>query len=186
MRLAAFDLSSNTGIAVWDGVAGRPTLFTKKLVGWDFQPADFLELWRVYLGDFLKTYRPQAVMIESWYIPQHQSVDPVTGERSGFKIDGKTVGNQVGLSYFTQWALKASGCKVHMVTAAQWRKHAFGSSRNNGTDWKVRAKNRCQYLGWDYKTDNDAEAALILDCLATSVLGLKTPWRDDMLLQDRG
>lgn len=168
MRVAALDLSSRTGWAVWNGSAGRPMLGTKKLVGWDYDEGDFLEFYRLWLGDFLRVHQPELIAIERWFLPEH--------------ADGKTIGNQIGLSYFTRWACKAARIKSVYVTAAQWRKHAFGSAANNGTDWKRRATQRCDHLGWEYSDHNAAEAGLILDWAIVTVAKHNPPWRDDMLM----
>lgn len=180
MRAAALDLSSRTGVATWDGRAGRPLLSTKKLVGYDYAIEDTLELWRVWLGDFIKTHRPELVIIEEFVVALYDDAkDP---ERRP-QVNGQAILRLAGLSTFTRWACKKAGAKVAVVTAAQWRKHAFGSARNNGTDWKQRARQRCDYLGWEYPDHNAAEAGLILDWGLCAIGKVNPPWRDDSLMR---
>lgn len=168
MRIAALDLSSKTGFASWDGVSDKPVLGTKQIVGWQYDAGSMLELYRKWLGDFFAIHRPDVIAIESWYIAPH--------------LDGATIGKQIMLSGFTQWACKAAKIRCHLVTSAQWRKHIYGSSRGNGTDWKVRATQRCDHLGWTYQDHNSAEAGLILDWAVCTVAKMNPPWRDDLLM----
>lgn len=168
MRVGALDLSSRTGWAAWSDPAARPTLGTKKLLGWDYDEASMLEFYRLWLGDWLRTFKPEIVAVERWFIAPH--------------MDGATIGKQIMLAGFTMWALKSAGVKPCLVTSAEWRKHAFGSSRNNGTDWKRRAMQRCDFLGWDAIDHNAAEAGLILDWAIVQKAKKNPPWRDDVLM----
>jgi hypothetical protein len=169
MRYLALDLSSHTGWACWDGHTAKPLLGTKTLVGWNYDSGSMLELYRKWLGDFLRIHRPQMIGIESWYIPQHG--------------DGATIAKQIMLSGFTQWAAKASGTPYKLITAGQWRKTWYGSSRRpEGNDWKLMAKDRCRKIGWDAVDDNAAEAGGLLDHLVTEYGKETPPWRSDHLL----
>ena len=168
MRIAALDLSSKCGWAVWEPGRARPLLGTKKLVGFSYDEGSMLEFYRLWFNDFLTTHQPDLLALESWYIPPH--------------MDGATIGKQIMLHGMTMWRAKKRKVRVEKVTAAQWRKHAFGSSRNNGTDWKVRARERCDYLGWTYPDHNAAEAGLILDWAIVTQARLNPLWRDDILM----
>jgi hypothetical protein len=169
MRYAAFDLSSKLGWGAWDGHASKPLLGTKTIVGWDYDSGTMLELYRKWLGDFLRIHRPQKVAIESWYIAPH--------------MDGATIGKQIMLSGFTQWACKASGTPFHLVTAGQWRKTWYGSARRpEGNDWKLMAVNRCKALGWEAQDHNAAEAGGILDWLISEVGRETSTWRSEHVL----
>lgn len=177
MRYAALDLSSKTGFAVWDGHTAKPLLGTKQLVGWDYDSGTMLELYRKWLGDFLRIHRPQRMAIESWYIPQHNR----PGEQ--FKIDAVTVAKQIMLSGFTQWACKAARIPFTLVTAGQWRKTWYGSARlPQGNDWKLMATDRCRQIEWPAVDHNAAEAAGLLDHLVTEIGKETPPWRSDNLL----
>ncbi|MES2289311.1 MAG: hypothetical protein V4530_06185 [Pseudomonadota bacterium] len=169
MRYAAFDLSSKTGWGVWDGAREKPILGTKQIVGWDYDAGTMLELYRQWLGEFLRLHRPQRIALESWYIAPH--------------LDGKTIGKQIMLSGFTQWACKAAKIPFHLVTAGQWRKTWYGSAAlPQGNDWKLMASHRCRTIGWDAVDHNAAEAAGLLDHLITQYGRETPPWRSEHML----
>lgn len=172
MRIVALDISSKTGWAVYDDAAARPLLGTKPLVGWGYDEGTMLEHFRKWLGEFIQKHNPQMAAVERPFIPTH-----------GGKVDGVTVSRQHMLCGMAVWAFGAVGIQWHWAPVPQWRSHAFGSARNNGTDWKVRAKQRCDFLGWEYPDDNAAEAGLILDWLLVDKAKINPPWRDDVLMQ---
>lgn len=178
MRVAAFDLSSRTGLAHWEPGMARPRLRTKKLVGYDYRVEDTLELWRLFLGSYLREARPQIVVIEEFVAAMYE--DAKNPDR--VSVNGQAILRLAGLSTFTRWCCKMAGAKVVIATAGQWRKHVFGSARHNGTDWKVRAKQRVDYLGWEYDSHDAAEAGLILDYGIVTQAKLNPPWRDDALM----
>jgi Holliday junction resolvasome RuvABC endonuclease subunit len=168
MRVAAFDLSSKTGWAVWDGISKQPTLGTKEIVGWQYDAGTRLELYRKWLGAFIGAHRPQMIVIEGWFIAPH--------------LDGATIGAQIGLCQFTQWAFKAAGVPCHLVTAGQWRKHWHGTAAGKGEWHKRKACEIATRLGWTYSDHNAAEAAGLLDYAICHIAKETTPWRDDWLL----
>jgi len=168
MRYAAFDISSKTGWGVWDGHAPQPTLGVKTIVGWDYDAGSMLELYRKWLGDFLRAYRPQRVGIEALFLAPH--------------LDFPTIGKQVALVSFTQWACKAAGVPCSLIYAASWRKSWYGSARGRTDDFKNMAVNRCLDLGWDAPDHNAAEAGGILDHLVTEIGKETPPWRSSHLL----
>lgn len=179
MRAAALDLSSRTGVAVWDGVSAIPRLQTKKITGYDFAVEDMLEFWRVWLLDFLKANRPELVAIEENVIQvYHDKEDP----NSRPSVNGQSVFRLCALSGFTRWACKKAGARIVCPTPNQWRKHAFGSARHNGTDWKQRARQRIDYLGWEADSHDAAEAGLILDWALCAVAKVNPIWRDDTFM----
>lgn len=168
MRVAALDLSSKTGWAVWDGSAPRPILGTKQLVGWGYEIGSTLEFWRLWLGDFVTGHKPEFVAIEAPFIPDHG--------------DGSTIMRQCALFGFTCWALKQCGIRVEQVHSATWRKHFLGSGRGKTDDLKEEAKARCRALGWTFPDHNAAEAGGILCWAIHQRLSLVAPWRDQLLL----
>lgn len=169
MRAAALDLSSKTGWAVWNGSSGRPELGTKQLVGFQYDNGTMLELFRKWLGPWLRMHEPEIIFIERWLIAGH--------------MDGTTIGKQIMLAGFTEWACKAAGIKTVLVTSAQWRKFCYGkASLAPGEDWKTKATGRCRHLGWEFPDHNAAEAGLILDWGLCTVGKVNPPWRDDLLL----
>jgi Holliday junction resolvasome RuvABC endonuclease subunit len=167
MRFAALDLSSKSGWAAWDGQSPNPVLGTKQLVGWQYDAGSMLELYRKWLGDFFAIHRPDMIAVENWYIPPH--------------MDATTIGKQIQLAGFTQWACKAAKIECHMVTSASWRKSWFGHARGKTEDFKRRALHRCDELGWAYPDHNAAEAAGILDWLITQKARQMPPWRSHPL-----
>jgi hypothetical protein len=101
MRVAAFDLSSSTGVAAWDSLAPVPTLFTKKVVGYDYAIEGMLELWRKYLRQFYDQYQPQSVVIEEAVIAVFQSKQD-SGDYSRASVNGQSVMRMVALNTFTR------------------------------------------------------------------------------------
>ncbi|MEA3537632.1 MAG: hypothetical protein U9R73_00715 [Pseudomonadota bacterium] len=169
MRLLTFDLGKYTGWAAWDGKSSLPSHKMKTLVGWDYEPAAFLAFQRKWLGEMLKVHRPEVVAIERWYLPQHG--------------DGKTIAQQIALSFFFQWALRSAGIPFHILQPNQWRKETFGKAvLNTGEDWKTKALNRVAARGIEGVTDhNEAEAILLMDWLATHYR-FNLPWRTERLV----
>lgn len=168
MRLLTLDLAKHTGWAAFDGVSSMPLTGCKTLVGWGYAPADFLELFRKWLGDMVLAHRPQAVAIERWFLPPH--------------LDAATIGQQIGASYFAQWALRATGAEVYTPTSAEWRKETFGKvALAKGEDWKSKAVARVQARGFDVTNHNEAEAILQMDWLATKKR-INLPWRTERLV----
>lgn len=168
MRYAAFDISSKTGWGVWDGHAPQPTLGTKTIVGWDYDAGSMLELYRQWLGEFLRAHRPQRIGIEALFLGAHG--------------DFVTIGKQVALVSFTQWAAKAAKIPCSLIYAASWRKSWYGSANGRTDDFKNMAVNRCLDLGWNAVDHNAAEAAGVLDHLITEI-GKETPtWRSTHLM----
>lgn len=167
MRYAALDLSSHTGWGCWNGLAPQPTLGTKTIVGWSYDTGSMLELYRKWLGSFIAAYQPNMVAIESWYIPQH--------------MDATTIGKQIAVSAFTQWALKKAGIEVHLVTSTSWRKSWYGTARGKTEEFKRKAVDRCRQLEWPIDDHNSAEAAGLLDYLVTEIGRETPPWRSNHL-----
>lgn len=167
MRVAAFDISSRTGWAVHDGVRAQPILGTKQIVGWTYDSGTMLELYRKWLGEFLRVHRPQMVCIEGWYIAPH--------------LDGETIGKQIQLVGFTQWAMKAANIPCHLVTAGQWRKHWHGTAAGKGEWHKRKATRIGEALGWEGQDHNAFEAGGLLDYAITCIAKETTPWRDKAL-----
>lgn len=163
MRAIALDLSSKTGWAAYDGKSPAPVLGTKQIVGWQYDAGSMLELYRKWLSDFVKIHQPEIVFIEGWFIAPH--------------LDGLTIGKQVALVSFTQWAMKAAGIPCHIFTVAQWRKGYFGSAAGKADYFKRKACYYCEQLGWAYPDHNAAEAAGILDYGLTSKARITPPWR---------
>lgn len=167
MRYAAFDLSSKTGWGVWDGHAPQPQLGVKPIVGWDYDAGSMLELYRKWLGDFLRAHRPQRIGIEAMFIAPH--------------LDAPTIFKQVALVSFTQWAAKAAAIPCTLIYSASWRKTWYGSATGRTDDFKIMAENRCRDLGWPAPDHNAAEAAGILDHLVTQIGKETPPWRSEHL-----
>jgi hypothetical protein len=183
MRIMAFDLSSSTGVAKWHPGLGRPQLRTKKVVGYDYRIEDMVELWRVWLAAEIKEFKPDVVCVEEWLAVIHQSRDDL-GHLQRANVNGLAMLRAAALTTMTRWVAKRLGCQVLAPpTPAQWRKHAYGKAvLNSGETWKGKAIARCQYLGWEFETHNDAEAGLILDWAAAQVK-CPVPWRDDLLMK---
>lgn len=163
MRFAALDISSRTGWAAWDGTSPAPVLGTKQLVGWQYDAGTMLELYRKWLGDFLQIHRPDAMFIEGWFIAPH--------------LDAVTIGKQVALVSFTQWALKAARIPSYIFTVAEWRKGYFGSAKGKAEQFKRKAMHYCDEMDWAYPDHNAAEAAGILDHGICKIGRVTPPWR---------
>jgi hypothetical protein len=176
-RVAAFDLSSATGIGFWGGLAPAPKLFTKKVVGYDYCIEDMMELWRVYLRDFYEKNQPELVVIEESVIAVFQS-KAESGDYNRAAVNGQSVMRLIALSAMTRWFFRKKGCRVLIVTPQQWRKSAYGKAvLNSGENWKSKAEKRARELGWSFDTHNAAEAGHMLDWLLLQ-LKIQSPWRD--------
>jgi Holliday junction resolvasome RuvABC endonuclease subunit len=174
-RVAAFDLSSNTGWSVWDGVADAPTLGKKRVLHWDRDEGIMLEGWRQWLGRFLREHTPEAVAVEA----------PALGTHT----DAPTIYRQAMIRGMLLWGCHVSqpSIPVYSIPPASWRKTfiGFGKKPKDRTEsWKQLACQRCNALGWDYPDHNAAESSGVLHHLLTVTLGLTPPWahRDQMTL----
>lgn len=172
MRYGALDISSKTGWAVWDGHTARPFLGRKTLVGWSYDSGSMLEFYRLWLGDFIRIHRPDIVAVEGWIIAAH--------------LDATTIGKQIQLAGFTEWAMKKAGIRCIPVAAATWRKTFHGTGRASGDEFKTWAKKRCDILGWEYEDDNAAEAGGLLHHAITQIGRENPPWRDHPCFNLRG
>lgn len=163
MRAVALDLSSKSGWAAWDGQSPNPVLGTKPIVGWAYDAGTMLELYRKWLSDFIKIHRPEVMFIEAWFIAAH--------------LDATTIGKQVALATFTQWAMKTAGVRTHLITVNSWRKSYFGHAGGKAEYFKRKAMLYCDELGWAYPDHNAAEAAGILDHGLMVICRQQPPWR---------
>lgn len=163
MRAAALDLSSKTGWAAHDGASPLPVLGTKPIVGWGYDAGSMLELYRKWLSDFVKIHRPEVMFIEAWFIAPH--------------LDAVTIGKQVALATFTQWAMKTAGIPTHLITVNAWRNGYFGSAAGKADYFKRKAMRYCDELGLQYPDHNAAEAMGILDHGLVSIARVMPPWR---------
>lgn len=167
MRSAAFDLSSLSGVARWDGVSDKPVLFKKSIIGWDGPIDEMLEGWRRWLGKFFEAHDPQLIGIEGMAMGSHG--------------DAKTIEKQAMLAGMLIWACGVSGRPYYRYAPSTWRKEFIGFGQKPKTvhdDWKVLARKRCKALDWDYQNDhNAAEAGGVLVCMLNKHR-IATPWRD--------
>lgn len=166
MRALAFDLSSRTGWAAWDGVSPLPTLGKKRVLHFDRGEGEMLEHWRLWLGSMLAEHRPDVIACEA----------PAMGAHS----DQPTIYRQAMLLGMVAWAAHVSGIPRHAIGPATWRKSFIGfgtRGKRVGVDWKALALQRARALGADPPDHNSAEAFGVLDNLITVQLKLDAPWR---------
>jgi Holliday junction resolvasome RuvABC endonuclease subunit len=163
VRVAAFDISSKLGWAAWDGAAPNPVLDTKTLVGFQYDAGTMLELYRKWLGPWLKAYQPELLVIEAWIVAGHG--------------DASTAAKLILLSGFTQWACHTQGIRSVLVPAATWRKTVFGSARGKSAEFKAKAMARAKHYGWHDIDNNAAEAGLILEYAAMTLVKVTPPWK---------
>lgn len=170
MKVAAFDLSSQTGWAVWDGVSAIPTLGKKRVLHWDRDEGIMLEHWRQWLGRFLREHAPEAVAVEA----------PALGNHT----DAPTIYRQAMIRGFVLWGCHQLQIPTYSIPPSSWRKSFIGFGRipkGTGQTWKVLACKRCTALGWEYPDHNAAESGGVLNHLVTEILGITPPWAGDRL-----
>jgi hypothetical protein len=171
MRVAAFDLSSNTGWAVWDGVAPIPTLGKKRVLHWDRDEGLMIEEFRKWFGRFIAEHQPDVIAVE------HPAM-------SNTHTDVPTIYRQAMIRGVILWGSHLLQKPRYSIPAASWRKTfiGFGTRRTPkgtpSTNWKRLARERCKVLGWDDLNDhNVAEASGVLDHVVTAELKIAAPWR---------
>lgn len=166
MRAAAFDLSSVTGVARWDGKAEMPTLFKKSIIGWGGPIDEMLEGWRRWLGKFFEAHDPELIGIEGLAMGDHG--------------DAVTIEKQAMLAGMLIWACGVSGRPYFRYAPGSWRKSYIGFGKRPKTvtyDWKRLAIKRTEALGWDYEDHNSCEAGGVLHHMLKQH-HIVTPWRD--------
>ena len=162
VRIAAFDISSKLGWAAWDGAAPRPVFDMKPVVGFQYDAGSMLELYRKWLGTWLRAYQPELLVIEAWIVAAHGDAD--------------TSAKLIQLSGFTQWACKTLGVATVLVPASTWRKEVYGTGRGTSAEWKRKAKERVRSYGMSPPDDNAAEAVLILEYAIKRYGKTVAPW----------
>jgi hypothetical protein len=174
MRCAGFDLSSQSGVGVWDGNSPAPQLFPKRVLYWDRDAGEMLETWRKWIGRFFAEHDPEVIAVEA----------PVAGGHG----DLVTMNRQAKIAGMLEWACHVKGVPLHIIQPGTWRKSFIGfgaRGKRVNVDWKRLAKQRCKALGWDHHGDhNVAEAGGVLNHLIIEILGLSPPWKvsDSLIL----
>lgn len=168
MRTLGLDLSSRTGVAVWDGESPLPRLEKKRILFWDLDEGKMLEGARLWIGSVLKDNAIQAVAVEA----------PVMGSHT----DLPTIYRQAMLHGMVAWACHRMQIPRYTVQPASWRKTfiGFGKKPKDAPpdfDWKRLAVKRARALGADPPDHNAAEAFATLDFMITKALGIMPPWR---------
>jgi len=159
MILLAFDLATDTGIAVGDS-RGAPSCETERLgEAGDHHGARFAQALRM-TRRLITRWQPVVVAIEA----------PLAAGQSthgGLMAKGLR-GCILGVAHI-------HGLRVVEYDVATIRKHFIGHGRLPRAEAKRAVLTRCKQLGWRVRNDNEADACAVWDYARMIAAGRTTP-----------
>jgi len=161
MKIMAFDLATNTGIAIGDA-RDRPYCHSERLgQSGHLHGARFFQAFSM-TARLIKQHSPDLIVIEQ------PIASGVTGAASRVQL-------AMGLRASVMAVAYGRGIKCEEYPVQSIRKHFIGNAKMKRTEAKAATIERCKLLGWHVANDNEADAAAVWDYTRAKHLQISTP-----------